>query len=93
MALVALVVCATLVGTVLAAKLVGCALPILAAALAVALHLSGLLWINLSGGGVLSPGNIYRSEVVYDLSVSHFGLLTSNRLDIKRPAKVMVMGQ
>ena len=57
-------------------------LPILAAALAVALHLSGLLWINLSGGGVLSPGNIYRSEVVYDLSVSHFGLLTSNRLDI-----------
>ena len=58
--------------------------PVLAAVLAVALQVTGLLWVNLSGGGVLSPGTIYRSEVVYDLSVSHFGLLTTNRLDIQQ---------
>ena len=58
--------------------------PVLALGLALVLHGVALLGVNFSGGGVMSPKTIYRSEVVYDLSVSHFGLLTTQRLDIQQ---------
>jgi len=55
-----------------------------AALLAVFLVVQGMavLSVNLSTQGVMSPRNIYRGEVIYDLSVSHFGLLTTLRLDL-----------
>lgn len=53
---------------------------ILAAVIAV--QALAVLSVNLSNTGVMSPRNIYRGEVIYDLSVSHFGLLTTLRLDI-----------
>lgn len=51
-------------------------------ALAIAAHLLGLLCVNLSSGGVMSARAIYHGDVVPELSVSHFGLMTTLRLDI-----------
>ena len=41
-----------------------------------------VLAVNMSDGGVMSPRSIYRGEVIPELSVSHFGLLTTLRLDL-----------
>ena len=38
--------------------------------------------VNTASTGVMSPRSIYRGEVISELSVSHFGLLTTLRLDI-----------
>ena len=59
-------------------------LPLLALLLALAVQGCAVLGVSLSGGGVMSPAAVYRSEVVYDLSVSHFGLLTTLRLDLQQ---------
>lgn len=52
--------------------------------LAVFIAAQGLsvLAVNVSDGGVMSPRSIYRGEVIPELSVSHFGLLTTLRLDL-----------
>jgi len=55
---------------------------ILLLALAVLMQGLGLLSVNLSSSGVMSPRSIYRGEVISELSVSHFGLLTTLRLDV-----------
>ena len=39
--------------------------------------------VNLSDDGVTSPAAVYRGEVIPELSVSRFGLLTTLRLDIR----------
>ena len=47
-------------------------------------HFLCILCISLMGGGVMSPAEIYRGQVIYDLSVPNFGLLTTLRLDVSR---------
>lgn len=51
-------------------------------ALSLAAHLLGVLCVNLSSGGVMSAKSVYYGDVVPELSVSHFGLMTTLRLDI-----------
>ena len=38
--------------------------------------------VNTANGGVMSPKSTYQGEVIPELSVSHFGLLTTLRLDV-----------
>lgn len=41
-----------------------------------------ILAVNTASGGVMPPKSVYEGEVIPELSVSHFGLLTTLRLDI-----------
>ncbi len=49
---------------------------------AVGCHGLGVVSVNLSTGGALSPRYLYYEEFVPDLSVSNFGVMTTLRLDL-----------
>lgn len=48
------------------------------------LHLMTITIIYVSHGGILSPWEVYRHKSNPELSLSHFGVLTSLRLDMQR---------
>lgn len=48
------------------------------------LHVMTITVIYISQGGILSPWEVYRHKSNPELSLSHFGVLTSLRLDMQR---------
>ncbi len=50
--------------------------------LAILIQAVAVVSVNLSSGGVMSPRSVYRGEVIPELSISNFGLLTTLRLDV-----------
>ena len=57
---------------------------IVSGALTLVFHAAALMAVGLSSGGVITPRYLYFDSFVPNLSVSHFGVMTTLRLDARQ---------